>query len=88
MRPPSGVQLPPGCSMRLRRALYGLHQSPRLWNQEINGTLLYLGFVPSDADPCVYTMTVDARLVATFLLWVDDGLLAADDELSSARTSS
>ena len=56
MRAPPGMSLPPTYSLFLLKALYGLHQSPRLWNAEINATLKSINFVPTDADPCVYTI--------------------------------
>jgi hypothetical protein len=83
MRAPTGVKLPPGFSFLLIKALYGLHQSPRLWNAEFNSTLKKLGFVPTDADPCLYTMSTETDVVAIFILHVDDSVLAADEPLAS-----
>ncbi|EED21271.1 hypothetical protein TSTA_085020 [Talaromyces stipitatus ATCC 10500] len=40
---PDGFRIP-GKVIRLRKALYGLRQSPRLWQKELTGTLLELGF--------------------------------------------
>ncbi|CAM9889682.1 unnamed protein product [Sphacelaria rigidula] len=41
--------------MKLRRALYGLRQSPNVWNSTINTELKTLGFSATASDPCVYT---------------------------------
>ena len=83
MRPPTGIKLPTGYSLLLLRALYGLHQSPRLWNAEINATLKSLGFEPTDADPCVYTMSDETKVIAIFLIHVDDCLVAAEKDLAA-----
>ena len=64
--------IPEGHVLKLHRTLYGLKQSSRKWNDEIDGTLKKLGFRPSDADDCAYIMTVDGRVVATLALFVDD----------------
>ena len=82
MRPPPGMTLPTGYSLLLLRALYGLHQSPRLWNAEINKTLKSIGFVPTDADPCVYTMSKGSSVIAAFIIHVDDCLVAAEKDLA------
>ena len=37
--PPEGIDLPPGFSLRLRKAMYGLRKSPKLWFLEISTTL-------------------------------------------------
>jgi hypothetical protein len=50
--------------------LYGLRKAPKLWFDAINGFLLSLGFVQSEADPNLYTKG-DIHL----LLYVDDILL-------------
>jgi hypothetical protein len=44
----------PKIIVRLRKALYGLKQAPRLWHDDINASLLSLGFSQSLADPNLY----------------------------------
>ena len=77
------MSLPPGISwidpalhddgvtvVRLKKALYGLRQAPKLWFDEINGFLLDLGFVASPADPNLYR-----KGSVILLLYVDDILV-------------
>jgi len=50
---------PEGCNaprivVRLRKAVYGLEQAPRLWHDDINAFLLSLGFTQSLAVPNLY----------------------------------
>jgi len=54
--------------VRLRKALYGLEQAPRLWHDDINAFLLSLGFTQCSADPNLYLRS-DGILI---LLYVDD----------------
>lgn len=59
---------------RLNRALYGICQASRIWNQTLHAALLSYGLVQSTADPCVYhRLTADSVLYVA--IWVDDGLL-------------
>ena len=54
-------------TVRLRKALCGLKQSPRLWYKEIDSFLKSLGFRQSTAEPNLYlTKTI------MILLYVDD----------------
>lgn len=39
---------------KLKRSLYGLHQSGKNWNEELNKTMSNLGFTRSLHDPCLY----------------------------------
>ena len=39
---------------RLDYGIYGLKQSSRIWNSELNSTLLSLGFKRCVSDPCIY----------------------------------
>jgi hypothetical protein len=54
-------------SCRLIKSLYGLRQSPRLWNEYFDTFLRSQGLQPTPADPCVYVS--DSLVVALF---VDD----------------
>ena len=56
--------------VRLRKALYGLRQAPKLWFDAINAFLLALGFKASQADPNLY---VKGSVI--LLLYVDDILI-------------
>lgn len=66
---------------RLDRALYGLHQSPRLFYQHIKRILGEFGFKTTSADSSVFVKFTDKGKVILGL-YVDDSLIAADtDEL-------
>jgi len=64
---PEGLNAPK-IILRLRKALYGVKQAPRLWHNDINAFLLSLGFTQSSADPNLYLRS-DGILI---LLYVDD----------------
>jgi hypothetical protein len=40
--------------LKLRKALYGLHQAPRAWNAKLDSTLLSLGFRRSPSEHAIY----------------------------------
>ena len=65
--PPSGV-------CRLKKALYGLKEAPRLWFSNINRFLQSQGFIPSSGDANLY---ISSSLKVILLLYVDDILLAS-----------
>jgi hypothetical protein len=65
---------------RLRRALYGLKQSPRAWQAQLASSLSSIGFSPNEKDPCVYTLLKDGVLAAICAIHVDDGLLGCKDQ--------
>jgi hypothetical protein len=51
MRMPGGYRKP-GLILKLQKALYGLRQSPLLWQKELTSTLTSLGFKPVPHEPC------------------------------------
>ncbi|KHJ32258.1 hypothetical protein EV44_g0261 [Erysiphe necator] len=69
LKPPKGVNVTKGKSLRVLRSLYGLKQSARDWNQLLHSQLLSWGFIQSLADPCLFTYK-EKCLVA--LVYVDD----------------
>lgn len=79
MRQPQGFDDGSGFVCRLKKAAYGLKQSPRCWNNELNSFMEKNGFIRSTADPCVYTRTRrgEKLLVA---IYVDDGLIAGSSQ--------
>lgn len=44
----------PGKILKLNRSLYGLKQAGRVWNEQIEKTLLSIGYTPCKTDSCVY----------------------------------
>ena len=59
------------------KAIYGLKQSSRCWNSNIDSTLKQLGLVKSINDPCLYLKT-EGNVVLVGL-YVDDLLIASSD---------
>lgn len=53
--PPPGMDLPPGKCLQLLRALYGLKQSPALWQNHFTQSLLDLGLLSVPDAPCLFT---------------------------------
>ena len=44
---------------QLRKALYGLRDAPRKWNQRLRADLVALGYRPLVADPSLFVQCVD-----------------------------
>jgi hypothetical protein len=64
--------------VKLLRAIYGLKQASREWYKQVATVLEGLGFMPSDADPCLFTRGEGPTFVMV-LIYVDDGLVGAKD---------
>ena len=62
---------------KLKKNIYGLKQSPRCWNVELDEHLCNIGFTQSSSDPCIYTSKGGSVLLAVY---VDDVILAANSE--------
>ncbi|GJE99589.1 polyprotein [Phanerochaete sordida] len=74
MRQPPGYEDNSGSTLVLRKAIYGLKQAGRAWNELLNHVLTnLLGYTRSTADPCVYFKRSDSLTLA--LLHVDDTTL-------------
>lgn len=71
MEPPRGYSCSPGMICKLKKSLYGLKQSPRLWYQDLQQYLVSQGLQPT-ADPSIYRR--DELFVAVY---VDDILVMA-----------
>jgi hypothetical protein len=63
------VRLPDRSTARLRRALYGLRRSPRLWYQELSTFLATIGCNLIEADCCVF---INPHKDWIILSYVDD----------------
>ena len=72
MRHPEGVDIPAGMYLLLLRAIYGLKQSGREWNNLINDFLVnHLGFTSCVNDRCVYVFKTLSNY-CIICVYVDD----------------
>ncbi|OWZ14846.1 Copia protein [Phytophthora megakarya] len=68
-----GVELDDGFDcVELLKAIYGLKQASRVWNETFDEYVLSIGF--SSYDPCLYVKVVDGECVLQ-LIYVDDVLV-------------
>ena len=81
MRPPTGMEdmVKPGNILRLKKAIYGLKQSPRAWYQKLSTTLNGRGFVNSEAGHTLFTLTSKQGIVV-ILIYVDDIIITGSDK--------
>jgi hypothetical protein len=63
---------------KLKKSLYGLKQSPRMWYQKIDTYMLGLGFTRSKEDHCMYFKLIGNHLIY-LVLYVDDMLLIGNN---------
>jgi hypothetical protein len=69
---------------KLRKALYGFKQVPRVWYDRIDGFLKSSGFQKSDVDANLYFKVRGNQLVI-LILYVDDLFLTRDEGLIAWR---
>ena len=76
MYPPKGSGIPDRKVLRILKGLYGLKQSGRKWNQELDKFLQGLGFMPAESAPCVYMQGTGTSKVIV-LVYVDNTLITS-----------
>jgi hypothetical protein len=65
---------------KLQKALYGLKDAPRLWYEEVHGTLVAKGWKPTIHEPCFFTKkTEDGTVSHLLILYVDDMQAVGED---------
>eukprot|EP00439_Symbiodinium_sp_Y106_P016692 s1580_g2.t1 len=74
---PNGPDGRPPCLWRLNKAMYGLKQSPRLWQEHYASVMKSLGFRRYKSDPNLYCHSSKQLYV---LAYVGDLLIAVDSE--------
>jgi len=62
------------CGLRLRKGLYWLKQSPRIWNNQFKSTIERYGFKATISDSCIFFNEDKNILMA---IYADDGLIFA-----------
>ena len=65
---------------KLKRSLYGLKQSPRCWNQALDGQMKRMGFTQSASDPCLYISSEGKGEMFVVAIYVDDVVLAGKSD--------
>lgn len=64
---------------KLQKAIYGLKQASRMWNEKFNDFVTRIGFKRCASDYCLYAKIVNG-IRCYILLYVDDLLIVCDDE--------
>eukprot|EP00253_Pinus_taeda_P035567 PITA_35567 len=64
---------------KLKKPLYGLKQSPRMWYQKFDTFIWGLGFTKRKGDHCVYFKLIGDHVIY-LVLYVDDMLLVGNDK--------
>ena len=77
MEQPDCLDKDPSKVWRLKKSIYGLKQSARLWNDTIHTFLTKLGYKRNCADMCLYRRC-DGRGIIFLLIWVDDIVILSD----------
>ncbi|XP_074347279.1 uncharacterized protein LOC141686120 [Apium graveolens] len=62
---------------RLKKSLYGLKQSPRLWFHKLSQTLLNLGYIQSKSDHSLFVFHTESKITLV-LVYVDDLLICGN----------
>jgi hypothetical protein len=70
----------PNMVCQLIKSLYGLKQAPYVWNKAINSHLQASGYIPTDADPCIYIQH-EGHNVVFISLYMDDCTILASHAL-------
>lgn len=66
----------------LKKAIYGLKQSSRVWNKKVEEVLIKLGFQKSKYEACIFFKISNKFIVA---LYVDDFLIFSNDKNEKAK---
>ena len=67
--PPKGLGIDSNVVWKLKKGLYGLKESPHLWNVTFHEWLVSIGLQQSPVAPCLYF-----KPGIFVLIWVDDAL--------------
>ncbi|SOV04525.1 uncharacterized protein UDID_17111 [Ustilago sp. UG-2017a] len=84
LKPPVGTRIPPGKVLKLVKGLYGLKQSGRKWNIELDSHLRKIGFHCMPSAPCLYSRGVGKQLTV-ITAYVDDMLIVSPQEVDRTK---
>ncbi|KAJ1588420.1 hypothetical protein NDA12_007279 [Ustilago hordei] len=86
LKPPVGIEMPPGKVLKVVKGLYGLKQSGREWNIELDSHLRTIGFHCMPSAPCLYSRGTGDK-ITIITAYVDDMLITSPsrDEVDRAK---
>lgn len=76
---PEGLEAEAGRALSLKKGLYGLKQSPKVWNDRFTEIIKQYGFQQLKTDSCVFYHHAKQLIL---IIYVDDGLLFALNKAS------
>ena len=78
MQPPFGLFIDPNKVCHLRRALYGLKQTPQIWFAKFSFTISRLSYIASYYDSALFLHCIDNSTIL-LLLYINDMIITGDD---------
>ncbi|UTT94482.1 hypothetical protein NDA17_005304 [Ustilago hordei] len=85
LRPLVGAEVPQGKVLKLIKGLYGLKQSGREWNAELDSHLWKISFHCMPSTPCLYTRGMGEE-ITVITAYVDDMLITSLSQKEVIRT--
>ena len=81
MKPPVGVDAPPGTYCKLNKPIYGLRQAGRCWSKKLDSVLKECELVALNYAECVYMHRDkdDPKKITLLVVHVDDIITATND---------
>lgn len=73
-----GFENKTGKVCKLKRALYGLKQTPRAWNEVFDNYIKSIGLQQTGTDKCLYVIKSE-EVTVYLLLYVDDIIIAGNN---------
>ena len=82
---PEEFQEFPGAVGRLNKAIYGLVQAGRCWNNKLCDDITAIGFEQAKLDPCMFSKVVDVEAEMVLVVHIDGILAHAKDQATMDR---
>ena len=79
MEVPPGFESKEGMVCKMKKALYGIKQSPRAWFERLTKVMIALGYRQSQGDHSLFVRHSDSSGVTTVLVYVDDMIVTGND---------
>ncbi|KAG3006664.1 hypothetical protein PC128_g18182 [Phytophthora cactorum] len=88
MEQPPGFQVDgPSAVCELLKSLYGLKQTPNVWNRTLRAKLVTLGFERTDSDYGLYVLKENGEVKFLLTVYVDDLLLMGTRDLCAKNAA-